>query len=42
MLRILKTEGGVPLPEDRESLFWLNVQDLPKRRKLMIPFYPLP
>ncbi|EIL3123554.1 fimbrial chaperone [Escherichia coli] len=31
ILRILKTEGGVPLPEDRESLFWLNVQEIPPK-----------
>ncbi|CAM4117820.1 Chaperone protein fimC precursor [Bordetella pseudohinzii] len=30
-LRIFHTEGGQPLPQDRESLFWLNVLDVPPK-----------
>lgn len=30
-LRIFHTEGGRPLPKDRESLFWLNVLDVPPK-----------
>ncbi|AKQ60010.1 fimbrial biogenesis chaperone [Bordetella hinzii] len=30
-LRIFHTEGGKALPQDRESLFWLNVLDVPPK-----------
>lgn len=31
IVRIAKTDGGNPLPTDRESLFWLNVQEIPPK-----------
>ena len=30
-LRILYVQGGKPLPNDRESLFWLNVLEIPPK-----------
>ena len=30
-LRILYVQGGKPLPSDRESLFWLNVLEIPPK-----------
>ncbi|EJY0871534.1 fimbrial chaperone [Escherichia coli] len=32
IVRIMKTDGGV-LPSDRESLFWLNIQEIPPKPK---------
>ena len=32
IIRIIKTDGGI-LPSDRESLFWLNVQEIPPKPK---------
>lgn len=32
IVRIMKTDGGT-LPSDRESLFWLNVQEIPPKPK---------
>ncbi|ECW0471766.1 fimbrial chaperone [Salmonella enterica subsp. enterica] len=31
IVRIIKTEGGTALPANRESLFWLNVQEIPPK-----------
>lgn len=31
IVRIARTDGGNPLPADRESLFWLNVQEIPPK-----------
>ncbi|CAD5758078.1 putative fimbrial assembly chaperone FanE [Escherichia coli] len=31
IVRIAKTDGSAPLPADRESLFWLNVQEIPPK-----------
>lgn len=31
IVRIARTDGGPPLPADRESLFWLNVQEIPPK-----------
>ncbi|MCQ1639679.1 fimbrial chaperone [Escherichia coli] len=31
IVRIVKTDGGASLPTDRESLFWLNVQEIPPK-----------
>ncbi len=33
IVRIMKTDGGV-LPSDRESLFWLNIQEIPPKPKM--------
>lgn len=32
IVRIMKTDGGA-LPSDRESLFWLNIQEIPPKPK---------
>ncbi|ECG8516350.1 fimbrial chaperone protein [Salmonella enterica subsp. salamae] len=32
IVRIIKTDGGT-LPTDRESLFWLNIQEIPPKPK---------
>ncbi len=32
IVRLMKTDGGT-LPSDRESLFWLNVQEIPPKPK---------
>lgn len=32
IVRIMKTDGGT-LPSDRESLFWLNIQEIPPKPK---------
>ncbi|APJ80168.1 fimbrial chaperone [Escherichia coli] len=31
IVRIMKTDSGVALPADRESLFWLSVQEIPPK-----------
>jgi P pilus assembly chaperone PapD len=31
IVRIARTDSGTPLPADRESLFWLNVQEIPPK-----------
>ncbi|HGG6427543.1 TPA: fimbrial chaperone [Salmonella enterica subsp. enterica serovar Kottbus] len=31
IVRITRTDGGAALPADRESLFWLNVQEIPPK-----------
>lgn len=38
IVRITRTDGSTPLPADRESLFWLNVQEIPpKPEKTDVP-----
>ncbi len=32
IVRVMKTDGGT-LPSDRESLFWLNIQEIPPKPK---------